>query len=91
VLRLAIEEAEETVTYVQVDEISPLANKTLRAARIPEETGLWVLAIKRENKWIYSFKPGFVFLKGDLLIGLGPKETVEQWKKCVHPEKYKED
>jgi uncharacterized protein with PhoU and TrkA domain len=84
VLKLAIEEAEETVTYVQVAEISPLANKTLRAARIPEETGLWVLAIKRENKWIRP-KPHTEIKSGDILIASGYAEGEEDLKKLASP------
>ena len=38
VLQLSIREAEETVAYVTVAKDSPLANKTLLEARIPEET-----------------------------------------------------
>ncbi|GAH37141.1 unnamed protein product, partial [marine sediment metagenome] len=39
--------------------------------------GFHIIALKRENKWIYSFKSDFMFEEGDLLIGLGPKETVD--------------
>ena len=46
------------------------------------------IALKRENIWIYSFKPKFEFKEGDLIIGLGPKETVEEWRRCVNPEKF---
>ncbi|MHA1297060.1 MAG: TrkA C-terminal domain-containing protein [Promethearchaeota archaeon] len=47
--------------------------------------GFHIIALKRDNKWIYSFRPDFKFQEGDLIIGLGPKETVEQWRRCVHP------
>jgi len=43
------------------------------------------------NKWIYNFKSDFAFQEGDLLIGLGPKETVEQWRRHVNPEKFREE
>lgn len=82
VLKLAIEEAEETVTYVQVAENSPLADKTLREARIPEETGMWVLAIRRENKWI-SPKPQTKIKSGDVLIASGYAEGEEDLKKLA--------
>ena len=52
VLRMTIEEAEETVVYVQVSRDSPLVNKTLREAHIPEETGMWVLAIRKKDRCI---------------------------------------
>ncbi len=43
------------------------------------------------NKWIYNFKSDSVFQEGDLLIGLGPKETVEKWRRHVNPEKFREE
>ncbi len=53
--------------------------------------GFHIIAVKRENKWIYSFKSDFIFEVGDLLIGLGPIETVDQWRSCVNPELSKEE
>lgn len=51
------------------------------------EKGFHIIALKRNNNWIYNFKSDFVFQEGDLLIGLGPKETVEQWRRFVNPDK----
>ncbi|MCK4435008.1 PhoU family transcriptional regulator, partial [Candidatus Bathyarchaeota archaeon] len=70
VLKLVIEEAEETVTYVAVAENSQLVNKTLRGAHIPEETGMWVLAIRRGNKCMRP-KPNTKIEAGDVLIASG--------------------
>jgi len=84
VLKLAIEEAEETVTYVQVTGNSPLANKTLREARIPKETGMWVLAIRRQNKWIRP-KPHTEMKPEDVLIASGYAEGEEELKKLASP------
>ncbi len=84
VLKLAIEEAEETVTYVQVTGNSPLANKTLRESRIPKETGMWVLAIRRQNKWIRP-KPQTEIKPEDVLIASGYAEGEEELKKLASP------
>ncbi|MCD6431329.1 PhoU family transcriptional regulator [Candidatus Bathyarchaeota archaeon] len=84
VLKLAIEEAEETVTYTRVTENSPLVNKTLREARIPEETGMWVLAIRRAGKYIRP-KPGIKIENGDVLIASGYAEGEEDLKKLASP------
>ncbi|MFZ0966322.1 MAG: TrkA C-terminal domain-containing protein [Candidatus Bathyarchaeia archaeon] len=84
VLKLAIEEAEETVTYVRVTEGSSLVNKTLREARIPEETGMWVLAIRRRDKCIRP-KPDSKIEAGDILIASGYAEGEEDLKKLVSP------
>lgn len=70
VLKMTIKEAEETVVYVRVDEGSPLVNKTLRESQIPDETGMWVLAIRRGNKCIRP-KPDMKIEAGDIIIASG--------------------
>lgn len=84
VLKMAIEEADETITYVHVAENSPLVNKTLREARIPEETGMWILAIKRGEKYIRP-KPETIIQAGDVLIASGYAEGEEDLKNLATP------
>lgn len=79
VLKIAIEEAEETVTYSQVAEESVLVNKTLRAIRIPEETGMWVLAIRRNGRYIRP-KPYTKIEANDILIASGYAEGEDDLK-----------
>ncbi|HLB99967.1 MAG TPA: TrkA C-terminal domain-containing protein, partial [Candidatus Bathyarchaeia archaeon] len=50
VLKLAIKEAEETVAQACVSSDSALVNKSLKEARVHEETGMWILVIKRGGK-----------------------------------------
>jgi len=85
VLKLAIKEAEETVTQACVTDNSPLVNKTLKEARVHEETGMWVLAIKREGKCLRP-KPDSRIQTGDILIASGYAEGVEDLKKLASPE-----
>ena len=70
VMKLVIEEAEETVTRVQIDPHSPIIGKTLREAQIPLKTGMWVIVIRRGNNW---FRPRSrtQILAGDVLIASG--------------------
>jgi len=82
VLKLVIEEAEETVTQAQVSEKSPLVGKTLRDAKIPEETGMWVLALRRGKNWLRP-KPETVIKTGDALIASGYAEGVEDLKRLA--------
>lgn len=84
VLKLTIEEAEETVTYVSVSENSLLVNKTLREAKVPEETGMWVLAIRRRERCIRP-KPETRIQAGDILIASGYAEGEEDLKKLASP------
>jgi uncharacterized protein with PhoU and TrkA domain len=80
VLQLSIREAEETVAYVPVTKDSSLVNKTLAEARIPEKTGMWILAIRRSNKSIRP-KPDSRIEVGDVLIASGYAEGVESLRK----------
>ena len=82
VLQLSIKEAEETVVYVPVAKDSPLVNKTLLEARIPEETGMWILAIRRGDKSMRP-KPDSKIEAGDVLIASGYSEGVEDLKKLL--------
>ena len=73
VLGMAIEESGERVAVLEVPRGSPLAGKALSEARIPEETGMWVIAIRRGGRF---FRPkGSTVLKpGDVLIAVGYAE-----------------
>jgi len=84
VLKLAIKEAEETVAQACVTEGSPLINKTLKEARVPEETGMWILAIKRGEKSLRP-KPETRIQLGDILIASGYAEGVEDLQKRASP------
>ncbi|MFX1392797.1 MAG: potassium channel family protein [Promethearchaeota archaeon] len=91
IFQLALEETPEIVVRETLSEDSFFRGKTyyeLQDSRY--KRGFHIIALKRENKWVYSFKSDFIFEKGDLIIGLGPKETVDQWRKCVHPEKFRD-
>jgi len=70
ILKLAIREAEETVFHMRVATSSVLVGKTLREARIPEETGMWILAIKRDGKCIRA-RSDLKIEVGDVLIASG--------------------
>ena len=73
ILKLVIEEAEETVTKVTVAKNSTLAGKTIREAQIQEETGMWVLVIRRGNWWLRP-RASTMIKAGDVLIAAGYAE-----------------
>jgi uncharacterized protein with PhoU and TrkA domain len=86
VLKIAIREAEETVTQACVTVDSPLINKTLKEARVHEDTGMWILAIKRNNRSLRP-KPNTRIQIGDILIASGYSEGAEDLKKLASPQK----
>ena len=85
VLQLTIKEAEETVTQACVTQDSPLLNKSLKETRVHEETGMWILAIKRAEKTLRP-KADSKFQLGDILIASGYSEGVQDLKKLASPE-----
>jgi len=85
VLKLVIEEAEETVTRVQVAKKSSLVGKRLRDIQLPEETGMWVLVVRRGKKWLRP-QPNTVIKVGDVLIASGYTEGEEDLMKLVSGE-----
>jgi len=84
VLRLTIREAEETVMHAEVTGASPLANKTLKEAQIPEKTGMRVLAIRRGGKCIRP-KPESKIEAGDTLIASGYSEGEGDLRRMAAP------
>jgi uncharacterized protein with PhoU and TrkA domain len=90
VLKLTIKEAEETVTQACVTMSSPLIGKPLKEARIHEETGMWVLAIKRGDKTLRPRGDSKIQL-GDVLIASGYADGVKDLKKLVSPQETCDD
>jgi len=82
ILKLAVEEAEETVTSARVSEKSILNGKTIKEARIADETGMWILAIRRGKRWIRP-KPTTRIEDGDVLIASGYAEGEEDFKRLA--------
>lgn len=79
ILKLVIEEAEETVIKATVSEASTLVGKTIREAQLDEETGMWVLVIRRGNWWLRP-RPDTVIQANDVLIGAGYAEGEEDFE-----------
>jgi len=60
----------------QVSEDSPLVGKTLREAKIADETSMRILVIKRGKRWLCP-RPAVTIESGDLLIASGYAEGEE--------------
>lgn len=82
VLSMVIQDAEETVETAELSGISLLKGKTLKEARIPEETGMWVLVVKRGDRWIRP-RPDLVLQIGDVVIASGYADGEEDFQGLV--------
>ena len=82
ILQMVIQDAEETVERVTVSEDSPVAGKSLKEARIADETGMWILYIRRGERWMKP-RPNTVLLPGDAVIASGYSEGEEDLKQLL--------
>lgn len=84
ILKLTIREAEETVIQACVSTDSPLVGKTLKEAQIHEETGMWVLVIKRKDNSVRPRGESKI-AAGDILLASGYAEGAEDLKRLASP------
>jgi uncharacterized protein with PhoU and TrkA domain len=84
ILKLTIKEAEETVAQACVTADSPLVNKTLKEAGVHEETGMWVLVIKRGEKCLRPRADSKIEV-GDVLVASGYAEGADDLKRLASP------
>lgn len=82
ILSMVIQDAEETVERAVVSKTSPIAGKSLKEAEIADETGMWVLAIRRGSLWIRP-KPSIILFPGDVIIASGYSEGEEDFKQLI--------
>jgi len=85
VLQLTIKEAEETVTQACVTEDSSLVGKKLKDAKVHEQTGMWVLTIKRGEKCLKP-RADTQIKVGDVLIASGYAEGAQDLKVLASPQ-----
>ncbi len=78
VVQMALEETEETSSETMVEQDSPADGHSLRELRLETETGMFVLAVQRGQRWTYRPRAGFRLMAGDRLISVGPEDGEEE-------------
>jgi uncharacterized protein with PhoU and TrkA domain len=75
-LREDLRHAEEVTARVRLREENALEGKSLAEAELPTETGMWVIAIRRDVSFIFAPEGGEVLHAGDVIFAQGPEEGV---------------
>jgi uncharacterized protein with PhoU and TrkA domain len=75
-LRPDLRHADEMTARVRVRDEGQVIGQTLRDLSLPTETGMWVMAIRSENRWQFDPGPDDVIDPGDVLLVRGPEEGV---------------
>jgi uncharacterized protein with PhoU and TrkA domain len=76
-LRDDLRHAEEVVARVRVRDSNQIEGQTLEEIEFPTKSGMWVIAIRRELRWIFDPTSGEVIQAGDVLFLQGPEEGVD--------------
>jgi len=76
VVRMALQESEELVSDAVVGTTGEAVGRTPEELRLPTETGMEVLAMQRDGRWLYRSAARRTLQAGDRLVLLGPEEGV---------------
>jgi uncharacterized protein with PhoU and TrkA domain len=75
-LRPDLRHADEIVGRVRVREGGPCVGRSLKDLRLPSETGMWLIAVRRGSEWEFDPQAETVLSEGDVLLFQGPEEGV---------------
>jgi uncharacterized protein with PhoU and TrkA domain len=86
IITMAVRESDEVITKLVVQDCSPIVEKTFGQLKMETETGVHVMAIKREDKWVYRPNKRTVVKAGDILIARGSRTGEEAlFEMCACP------
>jgi uncharacterized protein with PhoU and TrkA domain len=74
ILKMSIRESDQVFTRVQVSDKSILAGKTLGELKLASETGMMVIAMRHEKRWLYGPTKNTKIDPGDVLFAKGPED-----------------
>lgn len=76
-------EMDERILTLKIPDHSPMNRKTISEFNIEKETGLRVIAIRREKRWIYGPEGDQKLFSGDMLILNGVDEGITRLKELA--------
>ncbi|KYK27254.1 hypothetical protein AYK20_08360 [Thermoplasmatales archaeon SG8-52-1] len=74
ILKMSIRDSDVVFTRVQVDSQSILCGKTLGELKLGSETGMYIRAMRHENRWLYGPDKKTRIDPGDILFARGPED-----------------
>ncbi|GAA5819174.1 MAG: potassium channel family protein [Methanobrevibacter sp. CfCl-M3] len=91
VFKMVMEESEEIVSRTSIAKGSELSQKSLGELFLNTRTGMKIIAIRREDSWIYGPNRDTVLFEGDILIFKGTETGSGILKKIANNEMSFED
>lgn len=83
VLRIAVNESEETILKLRVDDESSIKNKSLGELKLQETMGVRIVAVRRNGKWILNPSSDTRIQANDILFARGNWRDLEEFKKYL--------
>jgi len=74
ILKMSLRESDVVFTKVQVKPESVLSGKTLGQIKLESETGMHVIAMRHQNKWLYGPNKNTKIDPEDILFAKGPED-----------------
>ena len=87
-LREDLRHAEEVVARVKLREDNEMAGRSLVDLALPSETGMWVIAIRRDVDYLYGPVGDTIVQTGDVLLLQGPPEGIDRVREMAGGEPY---
>lgn len=86
ILKTAFSETSNVVLKVKINETSILIGKKVEFLDDPDNSfGFDMIALYRDNDWIYNIPDSYILKENDVLIMEGPLETAQKWKEIAEP------
>lgn len=82
-LRRDLRHADEIVSRIKVRTGAPAVGQSLRELNLPVETGMWVIATRRDSDWDLDPAADYVISEGDALLMRGPEDGVAQARQVM--------
>ena len=79
----ALEASDAMAAEVTVESTSPADRHSLKELSFQTETGMNVLAVQRDRRWIYRPPAHFELRAGDRVIAVGPEDGLEEVEALV--------
>jgi uncharacterized protein with PhoU and TrkA domain len=77
-LRDDLRHATEVTARVKIREVNELEGRPLRDLELPARTGMWLIAIRRDDDWVYGPSPDELLRERDVLFLQGPPGGVDR-------------
>ncbi len=80
IVRESIMESNEVFVRASIDPSSVLAGRSLGDIELASETGMWVIALKRDGRWTYDVDKHTALQPDDVVLARGAREGMDHFK-----------